>query len=155
MAPTSAPELTIHAIHLTGASLETTPPLYDAPAQMHLRLNLTPSIGSGPVTGRYRVSLRALAEAFRDANIKEGDKPAMVAEVTVSAFVELKNLTAQQSEVALNVDVPNQLVPVVRHHLQQLTLNAGVPAVVLPFLMFQANPTAAAVHAAKPSQLLQ
>lgn len=139
---TAAPELIIHAINLTGASLETLPALYDAPTQLHLRLNVTPTVAAA-ATGRYRVSLRALAEAFRGTSIKEGEQPVMVAEVTVSAFVELKNLTAQQSDMALNVDVPNQLVPVVRHHLQQLTLNAGLLPVMLPFVTFQANAAAA------------
>lgn len=129
--------------------------LYDAPGPLHFRMNLTPSGEAASVAGRYRVSLRVLAEAFRGTEPKEGDAPVAVAEVTASAFVEIKNLAAQQVDTVLNVDVANQLVPVVRNHLQQLTLNAGLPGVLLPFVTFQANPAAVPVNAVKPSQLLQ
>lgn len=149
----AAPELVIHAIHLTGASLETTAALYNAPSQLHFRLNLTPGVLPGPVTGRHRVWLRALAEAFRSANPGEDESPVVAAEVTVAAFVELKHLSAQQTEIALNVDIPNHLVPVARHHLQQLTLNAGLPPVMLPFVTFQ--PGALLASKAAVSRTLQ
>src|SRR5690606_33014374 len=93
----------------------------------------------------FRVSLRLTAEGFAGESaeaVKKGEKPMVVVEITLTAFVELQGLSAPQTEVALNVDVPNQLVPLIRHHLHQFTMQANLRPVILPFISFQARPVA-------------
>ena len=136
------PEVQVRGIILTNASLETTPELYDSPRALVYRIHLAPNFVQEKETGHFRVSLRATAEGFEGkdiADIADTAKAVMVAEVTVTGFIAMRNIGPQVFEHVLSVEIPNQLLPNARHHLQQLTLNAGQNPVMLPFVQFHAQ----------------